>query len=621
MFSPYSNSNREGYYPIPMTLGANNQPVLPSSRDCVRGPLYSRNFNERTLPLNVYPNPSSSLNRPDDYQCYRQPGFGGIDSSQYSLRNSYSPYLVSQSPYSRYSNQLPYSHMFDSPAYFGQDGLSRSPDDPNLQILTRNGAILNDSLYPRQSPEMSFSRGYQTPYTRSPSLIPDLRSSSWRENSFSRSEERSFPSHLSRSSSSSRSQESRNGISDLCYRSLMMNSLYGKLLPSTLSKDSQSFLETLIRDIPMKDAAERVTRQCIHFKKQCTVNKSRLLFIHYLLKCPQQTQTWLEFARMEMEAGCYDNALCVINTALIAIPDHILLLTKKLRILEKLTDVEGIYDLVQRLRRINSQRAVKVTVDAAQVLAKLGEERSSWALLCEVGSNPATYSGWLFLEVLKYCQVMCPFEVTNRIVLDILNHSPKHGPLWSLSLELIEHSSLLCYPFPPQDSYVVDSVYNEISRLAHQVLPADILWKVYFARIFHDTRLLNYFRCRAFYVIDPPEYEEHIRFLQLQLFKDVETTLRICPSALHWKVYMTLGRDAVVTSYRKAARLIMQRGIRNCPLKYQHYLLLEYSKIEFFAGNADISAQLLSTGIMYFPEEWKLSLEYINQLVGCVLLW
>ena len=59
----------------------------------------------------------------------------------------------------------------------------------------------------------------------------------------------------------------------------------------------------------------------------------------------------------------------------------------------------------------------------------------------------------------------------------------------------------------------------------------------------------------------------------------------------------------------------MQRGIRNCPIRYQHYLLLEYSKIEFYAGHTDTSAQLLSTGILRFPEEWKLSLEYINQLV------
>ena len=59
----------------------------------------------------------------------------------------------------------------------------------------------------------------------------------------------------------------------------------------------------------------------------------------------------------------------------------------------------------------------------------------------------------------------------------------------------------------------------------------------------------------------------------------------------------------------------MQRGIRKCPLKYQHYLLLEYSKIEFFVGHTDRSAQLLATGILRFPDEWKLSLEYVNQLV------
>ena len=346
---------------------------------------------------------------------------------------------------------------------------------------------------------MSYSRRYPVRYMRPPSLVSDYRSSPWPGNSHSRSEERSFSTRSP--SISTRGQESRNGISNLCYRSLVLNSLYGKLLSSSLSKESQSLLESLIHDIPIREAADRVTRQCISFKKQCTVNKSRLLFIHFLLKYPQQTQTWLEFARMEMEAGCYDNALCVINTAINVIPDNLLLLTKKLRILEKLTDTKGICDLIQRLRQINSQRAVKVTVDAAQVLAKLGEERASWSLLCEVGSNPATYSGWLFLRILKYCQVMCPYEETNQLVLDILNHSPKHGPLWTLSLELIEYSSIMRCPVPLPDYSSINLLYNEISRLAYQVLPVDILWKVYYSRICHDTRLLNYLRYCAFSLV------------------------------------------------------------------------------------------------------------------------
>lgn len=219
-----------------------------------------------------------------------------------------------------------------------------------------------------------------------------------------------------------------------------------------------------------------------------------MLFILFLLQHPQQTQTWLEFARMEMEAGCYDNALSVINTAINVIPNNLLLLTKKLRILEKLTDTKGICDLVQHIRHINSQRAVKVTVEAAQVLAKLGEERASWSLLCEVGSNPATYSGWLFLRILKYCQVTHPFEEMNKLVLDILTHSPKYGPLWLLGLDLIEHASIMCCPVPLPDYSSIDVLYNGITRLAYQVLPIDILWKVYQSRICHDTRLLNYLR-------------------------------------------------------------------------------------------------------------------------------
>lgn len=586
MFPPYNNSSHEDYYPISSTLDANDQPVLTVSRDCVDGQLYYNNSDEYNLPQTVYPHSSSSLSPRDDYQRYRQPGLGRNDSNQ--LFSNHSPYLVSKSPHSRYRDQFSYPPLYDSSAYFSQNGMSQLSGDASFHDLTRNSIVYNESLYPRQAPEISFSRGYPVRYTRSTPLVSDYHSSPWPGNSLPCLKERSFS--TCSPSISTRGQENRNGIRNLCYRSLVLNPLYGRLLSSSLSKESQLLMESLIRDISVRDAADRVTRQCISFKKQCTVNKSRLLFILFLLKYPQQTQTWLEFARMEMEAGCYDNALCVINTAINAIPDNLLLLTKKLRILEKLTDTKGICDLIQRLRQINSQRAVKVTVDAAQVLAKLGEERASWSLFCEVGSNPATYSGWLFLRILKYCQVMCPYEETNQLILDILYHSPKHGPLWTLSLDLIESFSILCCPIPLPECSSINSLYDEITRLASQVLPMDILWKVYYSRICHDTRLLNYFRYCAFLLIEPSEYESRLHYLTSQLFQDVAMTLRICPPSLQWKVYMTLGRDAAVASYYQAARLIMQRGIRNCPIRYQHYLLLEYSKIEFYAGHADTSA-------------------------------
>ncbi len=483
-----------------------------------------------------------------------------------------------------------YPPLYDSSAYFSQNGMSQLSGDASFHDLTRNSIVYNESLYPRQAPEISFSRGYPVRYTRSTPLVSDYHSSPWPGNSLPCLKERSFS--TCSPSISTRGQENRNGIRNLCYRSLVLNPLYGRLLSSSLSKESQLLMESLIRDISVRDAADRVTRQCISFKKQCTVNKSRLLFILFLLKYPQQTQTWLEFARMEMEAGCYDNALCVINTAINAIPDNLLLLTKKLRILEKLTDTKGICDLIQRLRQINSQRAVKVTVDAAQVLAKLGEERASWSLFCEVGSNPATYSGWLFLRILKYCQVMCPYEETNQLILDILYHSPKHGPLWTLSLDLIESFSILCCPIPLPECSSINSLYDEITRLASQVLPMDILWKVYYSRICHDTRLLNYFRYCAFLLvvisfivhskIEPSEYESRLHYLTSQLFQDVAMTLRICPPSLQWKVYMTLGRDAAVASYYQAARLVshlfslmtIDHATRDSELSYQISTLL-----------------------------------------------
>lgn len=123
------------------------------------------------------------------------------------------------------------------------------------------------------------------------------------------------------------------------------------------------------------------------------------------------------------------NALCVINTALIALPSHTLLITKKLRILERTCDIGGVMTIVASLRSVTSQRVTAVLLDAVQALARLGQDQSSWIILHTVCTNPECYSGRLYLELLRYCTLSLPFNDTLSLLCDILDHYPKHAPL------------------------------------------------------------------------------------------------------------------------------------------------------------------------------------------------
>ena len=49
--------------------------------------------------------------------------------------------------------------------------------------------------------------------------------------------------------------------------------------------------------------------------------------------------------------------------------------------------------------------------------------------------------------------------------------------------------------------------------------------------------------------------------------------------------------------------------------KSRHQSLLDYSMCEFFVGHSAEAAAILNEAILQFPEEWKLQLERIQQLV------
>lgn len=78
---------------------------------------------------------------------------------------------------------------------------------------------------------------------------------------------------------------------------------------------------------------------------------------------------------------------------------------------------------------------------------------------------------------------------------------------------------------------------------------------------------------------------------------------------------MSIGRFTNLVGYRHTARKLLQRAYRLAPPKSRHTVLLEFSKMEYFALHLPVSIGLLNFGVLSFPSEWKLLLERIQQLV------
>lgn len=59
----------------------------------------------------------------------------------------------------------------------------------------------------------------------------------------------------------------------------------------------------------------------------------------------------------------------------------------------------------------------------------------------------------------------------------------------------------------------------------------------------------------------------------------------------------------------------MRHALIMAPLKSKHQILLEYSKVAFFCHYQPLACSILSKAIHDYPDEWKLELEYILQIV------
>ena len=81
---------------------------------------------------------------------------------------------------------------------------------------------------------------------------------------------------------------------------------------------------------------------------------------------------WLEMSRYEMDQGCMLRCREVILRGLEYLPNNEALLEKRVKVEERLRNVEGVVACAETFLAMSSTRCVKSIVEAAIVVAKLG---------------------------------------------------------------------------------------------------------------------------------------------------------------------------------------------------------------------------------------------------------
>lgn len=278
--------------------------------------------------------------------------------------------------------------------------------------------------------------------------------------------------------------------------------LYQSILDSFHEDNQSSFIDICIK-------------KAIHMKKHCLLQSARILFLSVAIENPLVEQIWIEFSRMEMECGNYQNAEFILSVALSIHPNHLTLIAKYGKVEEKLQHSETLQQLVQIVQNIKTQRSCRVLVDLLSSLVRIGKESLIQEPLSFLLSSPFLSAGWLFHEVLKLLLNLQSIEQTLILIKKVLVRYPKHGPLWRLCLEIVEYyhmytwnesSTILCY--------IQNSILDQFVQWSHHSLLRDILWKIYLVRIQYNQRIIQFLR----YMFEVEFYSFLIDILEICYF-------------------------------------------------------------------------------------------------------
>ena len=322
------------------------------------------------------------------------------------------------------------------------------------------------------------------------------------------------------------------------------DSLYDRALADV--RDGQSIHQQLIRS-------------CILYKKHCQLNSARLLFLQMIAHNADMAQYWIEFARMEMESGCYEYTRAIVDTALQLFPDNVFLLSKRLKIADKQGDVQSVTSLLDMLFATDVAKAIRVVCDGATILVRLGEYGSAVLFTRRALQYPVYFTGWFFCELLAFMASTCAVDDQTRMVDEAVSQALKHSPLWSLCLDTHERITLMNCPLDEMDALVADSQYEAICSRAFAVLTSDAFWKLYRSRILRETRLVTAFRSACAALSNARiwrRYQSAIAKEERLLVSDARSCVYVCPPSLRWKVYLTLGRSAAALGQRERARAV-----------------------------------------------------------------
>lgn len=234
-------------------------------------------------------------------------------------------------------------------------------------------------------------------------------------------------------------------------------------------------------------------------KKSGHLCAARRMFLKLVCSNALLPSVWIDFARLEMECGEYALARAILNLADSIHPHHEILLQRRIKVEEKLNNIRGLVYVVEEMKQLDSQKALKIHTEAIVAIARLGYSRLAYDYFQPLLQNKF-FTGNFYLDYLAYELYASSLASCVALIPSALQRYPRFGPLWFVCLDLIEHHHQVQWDRQSIVSRVNCPMLLETMLVAQTSLTQDIMWRVYVSRIQFWMRAIADLRLLLFHV-------------------------------------------------------------------------------------------------------------------------
>ena len=288
--------------------------------------------------------------------------------------------------------------------------------------------------------------------------------------------------------------------------------------------------------------------------KRTNVRSARAALEKLCQEYPQCHIVWMELSRLEMDQGNIARCREVVLRGLEVLPRNESLLEKRVKVEERLRNVEGVIQCVEQFLAMNNSQCVKSIVEAAIVVAKLGCGYKASALFSSLLEHNLFTQGGVTLDYIRFVFKTESYAKGLQMLKDTLAKLTKLGPIWFFTFSVLEQNHTINWNRGDISSRPCNEDLAEHLQQALRCIQNELKWKVYYiaaqAQLRSFTHIRLWTRMKKRYL--RPYCKTYPAVIR-SCFDSLRCCIQLCLPDYKWKVWLLAGRVQALAGKRRSS--------------------------------------------------------------------